>query len=423
MVIAIVTWTGWSIWAARRYQRELTAVDAEMAAGRFGLAARRLETMLSWKPDSDEAAYVLGICEQRRGRNQAADLAWARVAPGSAFSQRATIARLRLFHDFGHVARAEQLLTDAAGDPRNDRSEMLVMLVPIFSEIGRSREAERLIEERWEKLNRAGEATQEESIKLVRLHIELTWKAPSVEALRLLLDQFGRVAPDDDRVWLGRASLATTTRAFDEAGRWLDACQRRRPDDVSVWKARLSWAVASDRVGAAQEALQRIPAAEVTPAEILRVRAWFCARRGDVDCERGELERLVAADPADRTALDRLAALAGEAGQPDRAAEFRARKAEIDRLTARYLELYERVQPIRDAEELAELAEKLGRPFEARVFLHLALLEEPERVDLRRNSERLGRLREDVTDGLKGQKQTSPRQRPGKSDSKQRKAL
>ena len=44
---------------------------------------------------------------------------------------------------------------------------------------------------------------------------------------------------------------------------------------------------------------------------------------------------------------------------------------------------------MRDAEEMAGLAEQLGRNFEARVFLALAIEDEPERDDLRRELERL----------------------------------
>ena len=210
-VAGALIWVGWTWWAARRYRTAMAEIDSAMAAGRFGLAARNLDKLLAWKPNSDEAAYVLGICEQARGRYQAAAEAWARVAPGSAFSQRAILARLRLFHDTGRLAAAEQLIIDAAEDPRNDRTDLLVLLVPIYSQIGRSDEAERLIEARWEHLNETGEATPEQSINLVRLHIELTSKAPSVENLRVYLDQAGRLAPDDDRVWLGRANLAIRT--------------------------------------------------------------------------------------------------------------------------------------------------------------------------------------------------------------------
>ena len=43
---------------------------------------------------------------------------------------------------------------------------------------------------------------------------------------------------------------------------------------------------------------------------------------------------------------------------------------------------------------MARLAEQLGRRFEARVFLTLAISEDPDREDLRHDLERLGRVRQ-----------------------------
>jgi hypothetical protein len=62
------------------------AIEAEMAAGRQVIAARNLTQLMSWSSDSDEPAYLLGICEQKRGLNRAAVDARARVTPGSSFA-------------------------------------------------------------------------------------------------------------------------------------------------------------------------------------------------------------------------------------------------------------------------------------------------------------------------------------------------
>ena len=125
-VAAALVAIAWSWWSTRRYRNAMAEVNAAMAAGRFGLAVRNLEQILAWRIDSNEAAYVLGVCEQSRGRNQAADAAWARVMPGSDFTQRATLARLRLYHDTGRLAEAEQLILDAVSDPRNDATDLRV---------------------------------------------------------------------------------------------------------------------------------------------------------------------------------------------------------------------------------------------------------------------------------------------------------
>ena len=233
---------------------------------------------------------------------------------------------MRLFQDSGQLAAAEELINDAALDPRNDRTALLVLLVPTFSDLGRIDEAERLIEDRWEHLNAKGEGALEPAIKLVRQHIELTLKATPIETIRGFLDQAGRQAPDDDRVWLGRANLAIRTSAYAEAERWLDACLLRRPADVPVSRARLSWGIATNRIDVVQQAVTHVPAAEAIPAQVHRLNAWLAAKRGDIATERRELERLIAVEPADLTALDRLAQLAEKEKQPARADELRARR-------------------------------------------------------------------------------------------------
>jgi tetratricopeptide (TPR) repeat protein len=377
-------------WLDRDYRSAMTEIESEIMAGRYAIACRNLDKLLSWKADPGGGiTYLLGSCELARGRNQAASQAWERVVPGSAFSERAIRGRMRLLQESGQLAAAERLIHDAAEDRRNDRTALLVQLVSMFTELGRIDEAERLIEDRWEHLNASGEGALEPAIKLLRPHIELTLKPTPVETIRAFLDQAARLAPEDDRVWLGRANLAIRTGAYDEAGRWLDACQRRRPDDVPVWHARLSWSIATNRIDLVEESLTHLPAAVSNPAQVHWLKAWLAARRGHVAAERQELERLLAVDPAERTALDRLAQLAEKDRHPARAAELLRKKIEIDRLRSRYEKLHDRKQPIRDAVEMAHLAEQLGRRFEARVFLTLAISEDPDRDDLKRELARL----------------------------------
>ena len=321
-----------------------------------------LVKLLAWRPSSDEAAYLLGVCEMERGRNQAAADAWARVEPGSAHSERALLARMQLFYNSGQLSAAEQFVDDASLDPRNEKTGVRILLVPIYRQLGRLDDAKRLIEARWEYFNEIGEGATERAIQMVRVHIELDLASPpAVGKCPRLSQPAARQAPDDDRVWLGERTWRSETGSHDEAKRWLDACQSRRPDDVPVWRARLSWGLATNRIDVVQEALKHLPAAESTPAQLHRLSAWLFSHQGDVASERRELVRLIAADPADLTALDRLAQLAEKDGRPAHAAELLRKKAEIERLRARYEKLDERKQPVRNAVEMASLAEKLGR--------------------------------------------------------------
>jgi enediyne biosynthesis protein E4 len=377
----ILSWGVWTLWKNRRYRRDMAEIKTEIQAGRHGHAARKLEMLLAWKPDSGEAAYLLGVCEKARGQAQAAFHAWERVSPGSSFGGPAIRGRMELLIERGRLTDAEKLIIHATADPRFDGSEIPLFLGLVYSLQGRVEEAERIIESCWNHLNDVGEGASERAILLVRLHIQLWLEPPAIEEIRSFLDQVARSASEDDRGWLGKAKLATRVGRYDEAARWLDACLRRRPDDIPIWRARLDWALATHRLADVRQALGRLPVEDSTPAEVQRLSAWLAAFRGDLEKERQALERLVAINPADFNALDRLLAIAQNDDEADRADELRRQKAEVERLRARYEKLYKRNQTIRDAREMARLAEHLGQSFEAKVLRTIAMATDSEYRD------------------------------------------
>jgi enediyne biosynthesis protein E4 len=387
-IVLLAVVAGGSLWWARRSwyaRRAMAEVREEVEAGRHSTAARKLIEFLAERPDSDEAAYLLGNSELARGRERAATEAWARVRPDSPFATRAVQRRMELEVAGGRFAAAEHLVTKAMADPRIDATALPLCLGPIYWIQGRIQDAEQGIERRWAVWNERGEGASEKAIDLVRLYVDL-WRAPlPVELVRDRLEKVGQLAPDDDRVWLGKANLAIRTGHYDEAERWLVACLRQRPDDVPVWRARLDWAVASGRVTEVREALKHLPLSGSTPAQVPRLAAWLATKRGDRATEQAALERLITVDPTEFTALDRMAELAVEQGQPDRAAGLRDRKAQIEPLRARYQKLYQRNQSRRDAAEMARLATLLGRRFEALAWKTLAGALRPDRNDLPRD--------------------------------------
>ena len=382
IVAGSLTYGGWRLLGAWRYRTALSAIQADVQAGRHSKAARKLVELLAWKPDSDEAAYLLGVCEKARGRTDAASEAWARIPPGSRFAAGAVLGRAALEVDRGRLADAEQLLNQALEDPRIDGLALRRFLAPLYWQEGRLEEASRLIEADWDGLDRAGRGGSDRAIELVRLHVALSVGMASAEAVRGFLERAATLAPQDDRIWLGRANLAIRQGAFDEAQQWLDSCSRRRPRDLSVWRSRLAWALASGRVATVRDALAHLPAKEESPAQVQRLAAWFARHRGDISLEQIALERLIALDPEDGAARDRLVELAIREGQPAVAAELRRRKSELDQVKLQYQSLFRRDQPARDAAEMARLAEQLGRVFEAKVFWSIALRQEPSHSDL-----------------------------------------
>jgi tetratricopeptide (TPR) repeat protein len=369
----------------------LAEAKADIRANRQTTAARKLADLLAWKPDCDEAAYLLGSCERAKGRIDVAEKAWLRVPASSPFAPQAILGRVELEVERGGYAEAERLIETALKDPALKGSDLPILLGPIYCQQGRVDEAKRLVEMRWNHLRDHGEGASEKAINLIRHYIELDRKPFPVELVRKALDAAGDRVSDDDRVWLGKARLAIRTRAYDEAAHWLEACASRRPDDVAVWRARLDWAVATNRTPVVQEALKHVPADGASTAQVLRLSAWLAARRGDLAAELRALEQLVGVDPSDGTARDRLIELSLRAGQSARAIELRRQAAEIAELTALYYKRFDRNQPLRDAAEMAAIAARLGREFEAKVFLTLAIAVDPDRDDLKSNLARLDR--------------------------------
>ena len=189
-----------------------------------------------------------------------------------------------------------------------------------------------------------------------------------------ILDTAAKAAPDDDRVWLGIAALATRTGRLDEARRRLDACLKRRPDDPAVWRARLDWARAEGDEAEVRRALGHLPDDRVGPAEVLDLRRPGSPDApGDDEAERPRpLEEQVAARPRAQPAMERLAELLVRAGKPERAQEVRALKVARAKSFDWYVAHILPADRLDHAPELARDAELLGRRFEARCWWILA---------------------------------------------------
>ena len=373
-LLAIVgTYAGWRGLAEYRIKTALKDVETDVKAGRHATAARKLTALLEQRPDSDEMLYLLGVCEKARGRIDEAFAAWFKIVPPSRFAASAVRARAAAMVDQGRLSEAERLITVALEDPRLDRFDLRRFLAPLYWQEGRVDEARELVETNWESLRAVGRGGDEQAVEHVRLHVALSVGMASIDAVKTFLERAGKLDPGDDRVWLGQANLALRQGQFDQAEPLLAKCLERRPDDLSVWRSRLDWAIATNRVDAARQALARIPAAGIPPAFVARTAAWLAARRGDDQAEQAALLRLIQADPEASDPYDRLAELALRGKQPERAAQLRLEKQSLDQSKLQFQALFRRDQPVRDAVEMAGLADRLGRSFEAQVYRAIAV--------------------------------------------------
>ena len=152
----------------------------------------------------------------------------------------------------------------------------------------------------------------------------------------------------------------------------------------------MTWALDSGRPEVAARVAARLPADRFEPEEIAAIEARLADLRGDPEAQRLATERLVALRPGDAPAWGRLAELAARAGQAERSAECRRRKAEIDRDRDAYRTLMEPGQTPKVA-DLARVAERLGRRFEARGWWTLRLREAPDDSEAKAAVDRLAR--------------------------------
>ncbi len=313
----------------RRFRTEIELAKEEIGAGRFVAAKKRLDDLLPARLGDGEAEYLLGVCEMKRGRLAAAATVLERVPVSSSFGGRAAVQRALAVMGIGRLARAEEILESARTRARGtDALQLLHALGVLYELEGRSDDYRKSLFDLW--------PYAESPEALIRTIAQLNTAPLQLGTLRQALETN---PSDDDRVWLGRASLAIRTGQLGLAAKLLDACQKRRPDDPVVWRARLELAQAAGDLESGWKALEHLPADGVSQARIARARAWIAALADDTQAEQTALKSLLEQEPGDTIALDRLAALAARAGDQQELARIRSRRAEITSLQGRYLSL------------------------------------------------------------------------------------
>ncbi len=352
-----------------RYQADLASAVEDMKAGRYAKARSRLTDLVARRPAWGEATYQLGVCEQARGRPEAALAAFARVPRNSEQAGWSDVRSSRLEMDRGRFARCEELLLLAAATAGSHVADARWGLVLLLRIEGRFDEARRWLEDGFDQMSSP-------VVTLRRLY-KLDIDPFPIEGVRRALERAGKQAPDDDRVWLGRAHLAMRIGDFAEAARWLDRCLARRPEDPAVWRMKLETALASDQPQEVRRALPHLPVSLEPENRAATLRAWLAERQGDLEAQRQAFKQQIELNPADAQALDRLASLESQAGHASEAARIRGSIRTIDQDRKKYIALLASASPESRATELARLALRIGRRFDAARWAALGAMREP----------------------------------------------
>jgi len=370
LLVLVLAWVGWLLVGGWQVRAGLSWAERRIEAKQYAAARDRLARLSTWWPRQGKVEYLLGVCEASLERPEAALAAWSRVPMGSAAFALAALAKGRTLRSLGRLTEAESAFGMAALDPGNAGLQARWSIAQLLLWEGRLDEYRRLLEE----IVRIA-APGEQAVAL-RERWRLDTVIVAAQEVQPVLDRAAVAAPDDDRAWLARAYLASRYGRYAEAREWLDRCLVRRPDDPVVWHAVLQWALDAGEPQEVVRALAKVRADCSTAAERCSLRAWLAAHRHDPGAERAALAQLIEIEPGNSAALDRLAALSVQAGQSNRAAVLRRTQEVILRDKEHYRQLMiadRNPIPAEEQFERARLAERLGRWFEARGWLTLAL--------------------------------------------------
>ncbi len=274
----------------------------------------------------------------------------------------------------GRYAPAEDALEAALRQGQatpEDRYELERALSRLYRFEGRLDDVRRVLRTSWPR-------SPDPSGVLRELWL-LDYSPMPVEALQRAL---ANADDQDDRVWLGRGNQAILTGRFAEAAVWLDRALKARPEDEAVWQAKRALAQATDDIPGLREAARHLFVHPYETRTLHSLRVWLADRLGQHEVERRELLELIRVAPGDARALERLAVLTFQAGQPREAEELRRRKAEVDKAQDRVRRILLDPDIPAHAEELSRLCRALGRDFDARgwALVHEARVLSPESI-------------------------------------------
>ena len=201
--------------------------------------------------------------------------------------------RSGLLLQLGRFTEAEQLLTTVLGRPCPEAASLCHLLVSLLCHEGRADDARRRLETLWENLDRSRPDHRVIRLALLREHIGVDFELVPLEETMTQI----RGRPDDSRLGLARAYLATRSGRFDQARVELEAVLNRRDDDPVIWRAWLDWAMVAGETGPMRQALAHLPAGLIDAGRVQELRVWLAARRNDAQAERRALEQRLAEGP------------------------------------------------------------------------------------------------------------------------------
>ena len=389
-IAAVLLALGWVIFNRLQTWNQLGALrlaQQDIARGRLEQAHGRLAGLAARPGAQGTAAdYWLGICEALRNHPEAALRAFARLPDGYPFEAVGAYHEAKSNLTHGKLRSAEKRLEQALARGGPGLDQLRDLLNEIYQIEVRFADVKVLL--------RASLPDAKDPIRVLKELDNVDLARVPYNGLQMALEKAGQLAPDDDRVWLGKGRLAIEAGRWDDAREWLRRCRGGQVDGP-VWRAWIELARGSGRPDEAIDAARQLGLAQLDVGERFALRAWLHKQAGDTQAESAVLEQWLRLEPAATRALERLVEPAQRSGQSERIADLRRRKTEVERALEAYRLLLWRERPLDGAaerNELARLAEHAGRTTEARFLYSWSLAANGDHAAVRAALARLDRL-------------------------------
>ncbi len=206
MGLAVAAWKGPPLVEGWQVRSELRAAEHDLRTGRVGDAQTRLASLARRWPGRGDVEFLLGTCEMVAGHQDDALSAWGRVPDRASEASRANLFRGRLALETGRYGLAERCLERARRAGGDVGAETRQLLRALYWVTGRRDEVRNMLQGEVEQLRDPSEP--------LRMLWNLDHDPYPIDRMTRSLEQARKAAPDDDRVWLALADLATRVGRF-----------------------------------------------------------------------------------------------------------------------------------------------------------------------------------------------------------------
>jgi len=157
----------------RAFRARLAAARSLLDAGKPAEARQHLLTLLKQQPHSNEALYLLGLCQKAQGRIDLAVKTWEKIDSSSPYKAPCLLEHILALAAAGRTRDAEELASRSLANPQLDPGGFRWFLAPLYWSEGRRQEALACLRANWESLDWSRSDVLDHAVKIV--HMDLDW--------------------------------------------------------------------------------------------------------------------------------------------------------------------------------------------------------------------------------------------------------